>query len=181
MPNLMNRKMLVEYEKQFSSLEAALFLKFEKHDTAQDYELRKQLRKEGATMSVVKNRIARRALASRISEEALAYLKGPTAIVYGDVERAIAASKVIERAQREKAFSGIEVQGGFLQGAVLDAAGAKALATLPGKKELLGMILGAVTAPATNVARLAQEMLVAPARLAAALLEKREKEGSSAA
>ncbi|MBL8692993.1 MAG: 50S ribosomal protein L10 [Planctomycetes bacterium] len=179
MPNVINRKMYSEYEKLFSSLEAAIFLKFEKHTTAQDRELRKQFRKERVELSVVRNRIARLALSSKMSADAAKLIKGPTAIAFGDVERVIAAAKVLDAARKAKSAPGIEVKGGYLQGAALSPDQVKALTGLPGKKELLSMVLGNVTGTAANVPSLAQSALATPARLVAALIDKKEKEGAA--
>lgn len=181
MPNLMNRKMLQEYEKDFSSLKGAIFVRFEKHTTAQDHQLRRTLRKEKATYQVVKNRIARRALAARVNA-ATDLLKGPTAVIFGDIETTISAAKALDKARRANAIPGIEVRGGFLEGSVLTPAQVRALSAMPGRKELLGMIVGAAVAPASNVPGLVNSALATPARLVAALIEKRQaQEGAPAA
>ncbi|MBI3818367.1 MAG: 50S ribosomal protein L10 [Planctomycetes bacterium] len=176
MTNLINRKMFTEYEKRFASLEGAIFVKYEKHAPAPDRELRKALRKENVQFRVVKNRIARRALTSCMSPEAANMVKGPTALAYGNVETVIAAAKVFETARKNKSTPGIEVRGGYLQGQILTTDQIKQLSGLPSKKEMLSMILGAITGTAANVPSLAFSALVTPARLVAALIEKREKE-----
>ena len=178
MPNLMNRKMLREYEKKFSALDAAIFLKFEKHTTEQDRDLRKSLRKEKVPLTVVKNRIARRALAEKFGEGVKSLLKGPIAVAYGDVERTVAAAKVLDGARRAKSIPGIEVRGGFLQGSILSVEQVKALVGLPSRKELLALIVGSAVSPAAQVPTLAQSALATPAQLVAALIEKREKEAA---
>ncbi|MFN0206439.1 MAG: 50S ribosomal protein L10 [Planctomycetota bacterium] len=181
MPNFINTKMLSEYEKKFSSLESAIFVKYEKHAPAPDRELRKTLRKENVRFNVIKNRLARRAMEKHVTPEALNLLKGPTAVAFGNIEQVLAAAKVFETARKNKNMPGIEVRGGYLQGKVLSPEQVRALAGLPGKKELLSMVLGAITGTAANVPSLAQSALAVPARLAAALIEKREKEEGGAA
>lgn len=180
MPNLINSRMYTEYEKRFSALEGAIFVKYEKHAPAPDRDLRKAMRKENVQYRVVKNRIARRALENRISPEAAKMIKGPTALVYGGIEQLIAAAKVLENARRNKLAPGIEVRGGFLQGQVLTVDQVKQLTGLPSKPELLSMIVGAAIAPAANIPGLAQSALATPVRLVASLIEKREKESAGA-
>ena len=43
MPNLINRRMLAEYEKSFSRVEGAIVLRISSHSVAQDRDLRKAL------------------------------------------------------------------------------------------------------------------------------------------
>jgi len=176
MPNVINSRMLAEYGKRFSSLEGAIFVRFEKHTVANDRELRRSLRKEKVRYSVVKNRIAKRALEGKLPGT---LLRGPVAIAYGDVERTIAAAKILETARKAKTLPGLEVKGGFLDGAVLTPEQVRALTSLPSKKELLSLLLSAAIAPATNVANLAQSALATPARLVAALIDQREKAGAA--
>lgn len=180
MPNLINRKMTAEYEKRFSSVEGAIFVKYEKHAPLPDRDLRKALRKENVQYRVIKNRLAKRALEKSLSAEAVKMIKGPTALAYGNIEQVIAAAKVLETARKNKSIPGIEVRGGFVQGQVLSTEQVKQLTGLPSKKELLSMILGAVTGTAVNVPTLAQSALATPARLVAALIDKREKESGGA-
>jgi large subunit ribosomal protein L10 len=185
MPNILNKKMTTEYEKWFSSLGGAIFVKFEKHGPEADRALRNALRKERVQYRVVKNRIARRAIEGKVeagAAEAVTknLLKGPTAIAFGEVEQVIGAAKVLEAARKSKSAPGIEVRGAYFQGMVLSVEQVRALAGLPGRKELLSMILGAATSTASNIPTLAQNALAVPARLAAALIEKREKEEAPA-
>lgn len=172
--------MYSEYEKKFSSLEGALFVKYEKHAPAPDRELRKALRKENVTFRVVRNRIARRALTSQISADAMKLIKGPTALAYGNIEQLIAAARVFETNRKNKSTPGIEIRGGYLQGQVLTPDQVKQLSTMPGRKELLSSILGASLATASAVPSLAQSALATPVRLVAALIEKKEKEEGGA-
>jgi large subunit ribosomal protein L10 len=186
MPNLLNKKMRSEYETWFSKLEGAIFVKYEKHGPEADRNLRKALRKEKVTFRVVKNRIARQAIEGRVNPDAASavtktLLKGPTAIAFGELEQVIAAAKVLEKARRDKSAPGVEVRGGYFQGSVLTVEQVRGLASMPGKKELLSMILGASLSTASAVPTLAQNALATPARLVAALIDKREKEGGDAA
>jgi large subunit ribosomal protein L10 len=176
MPNLINRRMASEYEKKFSSLEGAIVVRFEKHTVAHDRDLRRSLRKEKVRYCVVKNRIARRVLGDRLSSGGTDLLRGPVAVAFGTVETTIAAAKVLETARRAKALPGIEVRGGYLDGTLLSVEQIRALTALPSRKELLGLLLSATIAPATNVANLAQAALATPARLIAALIAKKETE-----
>ncbi|MFY9443440.1 MAG: 50S ribosomal protein L10, partial [Bacillota bacterium] len=72
------------------------------------------------------------------------YLEGPLAIAFG-YEDPVAPAKVI--ASFVKEYKKLEVKAGILDGRVIDAAAVKALADLPGKEQLLAMVLRAVQGP----------------------------------
>ncbi len=115
-------------------------------------DLRLRLRKEGATLKVVKNTLAQKALDGRVGEAGDALFAGPVAIAFGpDVS---AAAKVsTQYAKENDKFS---VIGGFMGETVLDQAGIKALATLPSLDQIRATLIGLVQAPATKIAGVLQ-------------------------
>ena len=117
-------------------------------------DLRGRLRKEGASLKVVKNRLAQKAL-NGAGDGATALFKGPVAIAFGP--DAVSAAKVsTQYAKDNEKFS---IVGGMMGEVVLDAKAVDALAKLPSLDELRGKLIGLLQAPATKVAGI----LVAPA------------------
>src|ERR1700753_3023960 len=89
-------------------------------------DLRGRLRKEGASLKVVKNRLAQKAL-NGAGEGAYDLFKGPVAIAYGpDVTSAAKVST-----QYAKDNEKFVVIGAMMGEQILDAAGVGALAKLP--------------------------------------------------
>jgi large subunit ribosomal protein L10 len=126
-------------------------------------DLRGRLRKEGATLKVVKNRLAQKALDGAGGEGGYALFKGPVAIAYGS-DPVSAAKVVVQYAKDNEKFS---VIGGLLdQTTVLDENAVRALATLPSLDQIRAKIVGLVQAPATKVAG----VLAAPAAQLARVL-----------
>ncbi len=114
-------------------------------------DLRGRLRKEGASLKVVKNRLAQKAL-NGAGEGALTLFKGPVAIAYGPDP--VSAAKVsTQYAKDNEKFS---IVGGMMGEVVLDAKGVDALAKLPSLDQLRGKIIGLLQAPATKVAGILQ-------------------------
>ena len=114
-------------------------------------DLRHKLRAQGASLKVVKNRLAQKAL-NGAGEGALALFKGPVAIAYGP--DAVSAAKVsMEYAKTYEKFS---IVGGMMGDQVLDAKSVDALAKLPSLDELRGKLLGLLNAPATRIAGVLQ-------------------------
>ena len=100
-------------------------------------DLRGRLRKEGASLKVVKNRLAQKAL-NGAGEGATALFKGPVAIAFGP--DAVSAAKV--STQYAKDNDKFSIVGGMMGEVVLDAKAVDALAKLPSLDELRGKLIG---------------------------------------
>ena len=131
-------------------------------------QLRRQMRSAGARYRVTKNRLARRAIEGTPFADLAPLFTGPTAIAYSR-DPVAAAKAAVEYANRNNKLT---VIGGGLSGQALDAAGIKALATLPSLDELRGRIIGLIQAPATKLAGLLQAPAGQLARVLAAHAEK---------
>ena len=114
-------------------------------------DLRLRLRKEGATLKVVKNRLAQKAL-NGAGGEAGGLFRGPVAIAYAP-DPVSAAKVATEYAKGNDKFV---VIGALMGDQVLDAKGVDALAKLPSLDELRGKIVGLIQAPATRIAGVVQ-------------------------
>ncbi len=115
-------------------------------------DLRGRLRKEGASLKVVKNTLVQKALDGRVGEAGDALFKGPVAIAYGpDVS---AAAKVSTAYAKEN--DKFTLIGAVMGETVLDAKGVGALATLPSLDEVRSSLIGLLNAPATKVAGVLQ-------------------------
>lgn len=115
-------------------------------------DLRTRLRKEGATIKVVKNTLAQKAMEGRAGEAGDALFSGPVAIAFA--KDPVSAAKVAtDYAKTNDKFT---VVGAVLGNTVLDEKGVGALATLPSLDQLRGQLIGLIQAPATKVAGVLQ-------------------------
>ncbi len=119
---------------------------------AETTELRNNVRKDGASYRVAKNRLAKLALAGTPCESMADLLVGPTAIAYS--EDAIAASRAVVKMAKDN--DRFEVVGGIMNGQKVDANMIKNLAALPSLDELRGKLIGLLQAPGGQLARLAK-------------------------
>ena len=115
-------------------------------------DLRSRLRKEGAQIKVVKNRLAQKALNGSAGDAGQDLFKGPVAIAYGP-DPVSAAKVVTQYAKDNEKFT---VVGGLLGQQVLDQAAIKSLATLPSLDQIRTQLIGLIQAPATKVAGVLQ-------------------------
>ncbi|MFZ1363287.1 50S ribosomal protein L10 [Brachymonas denitrificans] len=116
---------------------------------AQMTELRNQARSNGVTLSVLKNTLARRAVAGSSFESAAEQMTGP--LIYGFSEDAVAAAKVV--ADFAKTNDKLVIRGGVYDGKALDANGVKQLASIPTKEVLLSQLCGLLMSPVSRTAR----------------------------
>jgi large subunit ribosomal protein L10 len=124
--------------------------------------LRKQARERGVYLHVLKNTLARRAVAGTPFESASEAMSGP--LIYGFSEDAVAAAKVI--ADFAKGNDKLVVKGGAYAGKALDAEGVMALAAIPSREVLIAQVAGLLKSPIQ--------------RLAGVLAALAEKKGSAA-
>ena len=135
---------------------------------AQMSDLRQRMGAAGASFRVAKNRLAVRALKGTPIEGIAHLFKGPTGIAVSDDP--VAASKVA--AAYAKDNDKLVILGGSVGTTELDAAGVKALATLPSLDELRGKIVGLLVAPATKIAGIVQAPAAQLARVIGAYSSK---------
>jgi len=110
--------------------------------------LRVTARAQGVYLHVLKNTLARRAVAGTSFEAASDAMVGP--LIYGFSEDAVAAAKVI--ADFAKTNDKLVIKGGAYGGKALDVNGVKALAAVPTKEVLLSQIAGLLKSPVQRTA-----------------------------
>ena len=98
---------------------------------------------KGVYLHVLKNTLARRAVAGTPFEVAQGAMVGP--LIYGFSEDAVAAAKVI--ADFAKGNDKLIVKGGAYAGQALDADGVKALAAIPSREVLISQVAGLLKSP----------------------------------
>jgi len=127
--------------------------------------LRAKARASGVYLRVLKNTLVRRALADTPFADLAAQLTGP--LIYGISEDPVAAAKVLN--DFAKGNDKLVMRAGAYAGKVLDKAGIQALASIPGREELLARLLGVMQAPVSGFAM-----------ALAALAKQREEAGAAA-
>lgn len=111
--------------------------------------LRATARSNGVSLSVLKNTLARRAVAGSAFEVVSDQMTGP--LIYGFSEDAVAAAKVV--ADFAKTNDKLVIRGGAYGGKALDVNGVKQLASIPSKEVLLAQLLGLMQSPISRIAR----------------------------
>jgi large subunit ribosomal protein L10 len=121
--------------------------------------LRGKLRQAGGKnieYRVAKNTLLRIATAGTPLEKIDRHLSGPTAIAIAYDEPAAMAKVLVAFAKENEKF---KIKGGVVDGEAADLAAITALSTLPGKRELRGMLAGTLQSPLRNLAGTLQSLL----------------------
>lgn len=112
--------------------------------------LRKELRNVEAKCTVYKNNLVRIALTNAELPDMGEMLDGPNALVFFKEDPA-SAGKIIKNFAKEN--KALELKGGMIENAVVDAATANAIADLPTRDELLSTVLATILNPMSQIAR----------------------------
>jgi large subunit ribosomal protein L10 len=141
--------------------------------------LRGALLAQGATFTVVKNTLTRRAAEAAGAEQLLALLEGPTAIAFIEAEGdPVAVAKALADSARDTRI--LAVRGGVMQGRVISGSDVEELAKLPPLEILRGQVIGAVIAPLNNLLALVNAPLQNLYGLIDARIEQLQAQGESA-
>lgn len=120
---------------------------------AQLQTLRRAAREAGVTIKVVKNRLVRVAMqqTSNLKEVDTALLTGQLLYAVSDTDE-VAPAQILAKAAKE--VEGLQLIGGFdAAGTLLEQADIMALANLPTKDQLRGMLVGTIAGPLSGFTR----------------------------
>ncbi len=105
--------------------------------------LRAQLRERNAMFKVVKNRAAQIALRQLNQPDVSVHLAGPTAVALTHEDSATIAKMLFEYSRETP----LTIKGAIIEGGVYDGRQVEDYSKLPGRKELLAMLMGTMNAP----------------------------------
>lgn len=150
-------------KKLFADYNDYIFADFRGMSVEQMTGLRHKLREHDAMLKVVKNNFAAIAFKDMKAEGTSDYLKGPTAIALVKEDPNTVAKTMFDF---KKDAPTLVVKGGYVNKEIMDAAAIEAFSKLPGRKQLIAMLMSAINGPARQLAATLQ-----------AYVEKKSQEG----
>lgn len=163
--NLEDKKAVVaEVSAQLAGAQSVVLAEYRGMEVGDLTQLRAKARQSGVYLRVLRNTLARRAVADTSFAGLAEQMSGP--LIYGISADPVAAAKVLN--DFAKTNDKVVLKAAGYGGKVLDKAGVQALASIPGREELLARLLGVMQAPVSGFA-------VA----LAALAKKREEEAAA--
>lgn len=138
-------------------------------------ELRNRLRELDARYSVVKNRYTKIALRELGRDGVDGYLTGPTALALVGDEAAAVSKALLDFGRNAP----VTVKGGYVDGKAIGPQEAAALSRLPGREQLLAMLLAAVQGPARNLAYVLRGSVEQIARVLQAVADRKAEQAGT--
>jgi large subunit ribosomal protein L10 len=138
-------------------------------------DLRRKARESGVFLRVLKNTLARRAVADTPFAGLTDSMVGPLA--YGISSDPVAVAKVLHEFSRDNAEKFV-IKGGAMPNVVMTPAQVAELAKMPSREQLLATLLGTMQAPIAKLARTLNEVPGKFVRTLAAVQEQKEKQAA---
>ncbi len=149
MPNAQNVEMLSQIKQDLDGVNAVWVVDYRGLTVKESEELRRSVREAEASMKVYKNTLMRIALADLEMANMDEILSGPSAFVFSGADVAASAKALKEYAKKNEK---LEIKGGIMDGAFVDATQVEAIASLPSRDQLMGQIAGAIAGLARGLA-----------------------------
>lgn len=154
MPSTKNQTQLDLLKEALTSSKAVILTDYAGMSVAAQNQLKRAVKATGGQFNVVKNSLLALALKDRVkelNEEALKALEGPTAILLTSESDPVSPTKALAKFISEGELPVIKL--GVLDDRILSVAEVKNLAKLPGREELLGMLVRQLNAPISGFAQ----------------------------
>jgi len=163
--------MVSEVSAKLANAQTVIVAEYRGLDVERVTQLRSKARQSGVYLRVLKNTLARRAVQGTPFEKLSEQMVGP--LMYGISEDPVAGAKVLSEFAKENEL--FVIKAGAMPGAVMSAQEIKALASLPGREQLLATLLGTMQAPVTKLVRTMNEVPGRFVRTLAAYRDAKEK------
>src|SRR5262245_56133099 len=134
MPKTEKIERVGELRERIEGSQALLLTEYRGLTVSDITELRRSLAEGGTSFAVVKNTLMRRAVTDAGVVDLEPLLQGPSAVAFVSGDPVSAAKTVVDAAKR---FPALVLKGGYLDGKVLSADEAKALAELESREVML--------------------------------------------
>lgn len=151
MPKQEKVERVAELRERIEGSDALLLTEYRGLTVSEITELRRSLAEGGTKFAVVKNTLMRRAVNDAGVAELEALLEGPSAVAFVEGDPVAAAKSVVDAAKK---FPTLVLKGGFMDGKMLSADDAKALAALESREVMLSKIAGLMKSEMSKAAAL---------------------------
>jgi len=180
MPSQQNIDLLKDTTDKITRSKNVVIVEYQGLSVKEQVTLRAAIKAAGGELNVTKNRLVKIALKNRLkdlTDDLEAALNGPSAVVFG-YDDAVAATKAIMDFAKThdvlKPKVGVLMAEGEATDKVLTAAEIEALAKLPGKQELLTMLVVTLKSPIQGLHTVLKGNLSGLARVLEAIRKQKE-------
>ena len=168
------QEVVAEVGAEIAKAQTVVLAEYRSLTVADMTDLRRKARTAGVYLRVVKNTLARRAVAETPFQGLAEQMTGPLA--YGISADPVAAARVLS--DYAKTNDKLKIRGGGMANQVMSAQEVARLASMPSREQLLAQLMGTMRAP---VAKFVQTLNEVPGKFVRTLAAVREsREGQSA-
>jgi large subunit ribosomal protein L10 len=168
------QEVVAEVGAEIAKAQTVVIAEYRSLTVADMTDLRRKARNAGVYLRVVKNTLARRAVAETPFKGLAEQMTGPLA--YGISADPVAAARVLS--DYAKTNDKLKIRGGGMANQVMSAEEVARLASMPSREQLLAQLMGTMRAP---VAKFVQTLNEVPGKFVRTLAAVREsREGQSA-
>lgn len=151
MPKQEKVERVAELKDRIEGSDALLLTEYRGLSVSEITELRRSLAEGGTRFQVVKNTLMRRAVTDAGVAELEVLLEGPSAVAFVEGDPVAAAKSVVDAAKK---YPTLVLKGGFMDGKMISADDAKALASLESREVMLSKIAGLMKSEMSKAAAL---------------------------
>ena len=170
--NLDDKKAVVsEVSAEVAKAQAIILAEYRGLEVGNLTELRRQARRSGVYLRVLKNTLARRAVDGTPFAGLSEHMVGP--LMYGISADPVATAKLLNDFSRSN--EKLVIKAGGMPNSVISAKEVKALATMPSREELLAQLMGTMQAPVQKFVSTLNEVPSKFVRALAAIRDQKEK------
>ena len=163
---------VTKLKEQFAAAPDLIFSDFRGLTFPQMTELRAKLTEKGTAYRVVRNAFARIAMKELGFPDASAMLDGPTALAFLGKDPSPAAKVIVDFTKAAP----LSIKGGVISGKIFSSKDVEALSRLPGRLDLLAMLMGTMNAPLRNMMYAMNGVASKLVRTLAAVADKKGKD-----
>jgi len=165
-------KAIGELKESFSASQDFIFTDYRGLTVEQITNLRKNLRAKQVEYKVVKNNFARIAFQQLSAPDVSSYFVGPTAVAIAPKDSSEVAKILLDFA---KEVPNLKVKGALVGGTLYNASQTEAYSKLPGRLELISMLMSVMNGPARSLAAALNDI---PSRLVRTVKAVADKKGA---
>jgi len=134
---------------QFQQSSSAICVDFRGVNVEKITQFRRQVKDASGNYQVVKNTLARRAIAETPFQELGQFLVGPTGIIFCQGEPMEPAK--VATAFVKETNGALQIKGGIVDGSVFDAKGIEQVSKLPSRQEMLSQLVSSLQSPISGL------------------------------
>lgn len=173
MPKPEKVKAVEELREKFARSSALVVMGFQGVSGSELTTLRREVRRRGAELRVVKNTLARLAAQEAGLEGISQFLRGPNLVVLGRDDPTLPFKVALEVVQKYPQF--FQVRGGVFAGELVSPEEVKWYATLPSREELLARLAGTLLGPVQGLVQALSGVLRKPVLVLREIQKLKEK------